>query len=218
MRHNQADAVYESIRDSIMRGELAPGTKLSEPAIAEQMNVSRAPVREAVRRLQERGLVNHIINRGTRVISPTLEDFLALLDVREALEGMASRLAATAMSDAEIDALKALVLAHGETFGADPSVPYIQDDFDTDFHVRIARGCGNPVLQELLCDQFYPRLKLCRQRHRALKGRGFNAWKEHQRVFSAIADRDGETAELLMRRHVKAARSALVEASNQGLT
>lgn len=215
MRHNQADAVYETLKDAIMRGELTPGTKLSEPALAEQMNVSRAPVREAVRRLQERGLVNHIINRGTRVISPTLEDFLALLDVREALEGMASRLAATAMTDEEIGALQTLVEAHGKTFGDDPSAPYIQDDFDADFHVRIARGCGNPVLQELLCDQFYPQLKLCRQRHRALKGRGFDAWKEHHRVMSAIADRDGETAELLMRRHVRSARLALVEASKQ---
>lgn len=215
MRHNQADAVYETLKNAIMRGELTPGTKLSEPALAEQMNVSRAPVREAVRRLQERGLVNHIINRGTRVISPTLEDFLALLDVREALEGMASRLAATAMTDEEIGALQTLVEAHGKTFGDDPSAPYIQDDFDTDFHVRIARGCGNPVLQELLCDQFYPQLKLCRQRHRALKGRGFDAWKEHHRVMSAIADRDGETAELLMRRHVRSARLALVEASKQ---
>jgi len=184
--------------------------------LAEQMNVSRAPVREAVRRLQERGLVNHIINRGTRVISPTLEDFLALLDVREALEGMASRLAATAMSDEEIGALQMLVEAHGKTFGDDPSAPYIQDDFDADFHVRIARGCGNPVLQELLCDQFYPQLKLCRQRHRALKGRGLDAWKEHRRVMAAIVDRDGETAELLMRRHVRSARLALLEASKAG--
>jgi DNA-binding GntR family transcriptional regulator len=215
MRSNQADAVYEALTAAIMRGELAPATKLSEPAIAEQMGVSRAPVREAVRRLQERGLVIHIVNRGTRVIAPTLEDFLALLDVREALEGMASRLAAIAMSDQEIDALKALVAAHGNTFGADPSGPYIQDDFDTDFHVCIARGCGNQFLQELLCDQFYPRLKLCRQRHRALKGRGYEAWKEHKRVMDAIAERDGETAELLMRRHVKSARAALLEADRQ---
>jgi DNA-binding GntR family transcriptional regulator len=84
MQHNQADLVYEALKEAIMRGELAPGTKLSEPAIAERMNISRAPVREAVRRLQERGLVDHIVNRGTRVISPTLEDFLALLDARSA--------------------------------------------------------------------------------------------------------------------------------------
>jgi DNA-binding GntR family transcriptional regulator len=213
MQHNQADLVYEALKEAIMRGELAPGTKLSEPAIAERMNISRAPVREAVRRLQERGLVDHIVNRGTRVISPTLEDFLALLDVREALEGMASRLAATAMSDADVAALKILVEAHGRSFGDDSSVPYIQDDFDTDFHVRIAKGCGNPVLEELLCGQFYPRLKLCRQRHRAVRGRGFLAWKEHERVMSAIVDRDGETAELLMRRHVRSARQALLEAA-----
>lgn len=215
MRSNQSDAVYEALTAAIMRGDIAPGTKLSEPAIAEQMGLSRAPVREAIRRLQERGVVSHIANRGTRVIAPTLEEFLALLDVREALEGMASRLAAVVMSDHEINELQALVDAHGETFTTDPSGPYIQDDFDTDFHVRIARGCGNPVLKELLCDQFYPRLKLCRQKHRGLKGRGFDAWKEHRRVMGAIAERDGETAELLMRRHVRSARAALLEADVQ---
>jgi len=64
---------------------------------------------------------------------------------------MASRLAAVAMSDQEIDTLRGAVAAHGNTFGADPSGPYIQDDFDTAFHVCIARGFGNQFLKELLC-------------------------------------------------------------------
>ncbi len=213
MRTNQSVSIYEALSHAIMTGDIAPGAKLSEPAIAEQMGVSRAPVREAIRRLQERGIVTHVANQGVRVVSPTLDEFLALLDVREALEAMTCRLAATQMTQSDIDELQRIVETHGHALKADPEGPYIQNDYDTDFHVRLARGCGNEVLRELLCDQFYPRLKLCRVKHQTVKGRGLVAWKEHRRIMEAIADRDGEAAEFLMRRHVKAARTALLEAT-----
>jgi DNA-binding GntR family transcriptional regulator len=213
MSPNHSALIYEALSRAIMTGEIAPGEKLSEPAIAEQMGVSRAPVREALRRLQELGIVTHVANQGARVVSPTLDEFLALLDVREALETMACRLAAFQMTTADIEALQQIVEAHGVSLNANPSGPYIQDDFDTDFHVRVARGCGNPVLSHLLCDQFYPRLKLCRAKHRTVKGRGLTAWKEHSRILEAIGDRDGDAAEFLMRRHVKAARAALLDAT-----
>lgn len=212
-RSNQSATVYANLSAAIMKGEILPGAKLSEPAIAEQMGISRAPVREAIRRLQERGIVVHVVNQGARVVAPSLQDFLALLDVREALEAMACRLSAINMEDEAIGRLDALVEAHGDMLRADPSGPYIQDDFDADFHVRIARDCGNPVLADLLCDQFYPRLKLCRAQHRTVKGRGLAAWKEHRRIMDALIDRDGETAEFLMRRHVRSARAALLEAN-----
>jgi DNA-binding GntR family transcriptional regulator len=213
MRSNQAAAIYATLTQAILGGSIAPGAKLSEPAIAEEMGVSRAPVREAIRRLQERGIVVHVANQGVRVVSPTLKDFLALLDVREALEGMTARLAAATMSELALEQLREIVVSHGRALNADPDGPYRQDDFDTDFHVQIARGCGNPVLTELLCDQFYPRLKLCRAKHQSIKGRGLAAWKEHGRIMEAMLERDPEAAELLMRRHVRAARTALVEAA-----
>jgi len=213
MRSNQSASIYDSLTRAILSGAIALGTKLSEPAIAEEMGVSRAPVREAIRRLQERGIVVHIANQGVRVVSPTLEEFLALLDVREALEGMAARLAAATMSKDALERLKEIVEAHGLALNADPGGPYRQDDFDTDFHVQLARGCGNPILSELLCDQLYPRLKLCRAKHQSIKGRGLAAWKEHGRIMEAMLERDPEAAEFLMRRHVRAARAALVEAA-----
>lgn len=210
MRSNQSTTIYETISRAILQGDIAPGAKLSEPALAEQLKVSRAPVREAIRRLQERGIVAHVPNQGVRVVAPSLADFLSLLDVREALEAMACKLAAVNMTDQEIVELKEIVLMHGRVLEADPGGPYLQQDFDTDFHVRVARGCGNPVLRELLCDQFYPRLKLCRAKHGSVKGRGLVAWREHVRIMEALAERDAEAAEFMMRRHVKAARTALI--------
>lgn len=210
MRSNQSATIYETISGAILRGDIPPGAKLSEPVLAEQLKVSRAPVREAIRRLQERGIVVHVPNQGVRVVAPSLADFLSLLDVREALEAMACKLAATNMTDRELAELEEIVAMHGRTLSADLDGPYLQQDFDTDFHVRVARGCGNPVLRELLCDQFYPRLKLCRAKHGSVKGRGLIAWREHGRIMEALAERDAEAAEFTMRRHVKAARAALI--------
>lgn len=214
MRSNQSASIYEKLSRAILQGDIPPGAKLSEPALADQLQVSRAPVREAIRRLQERGIVVHVPNQGVRVVSPSLDEFLAILDVREALEAMACRLAAASMSEREIAELQEIVAMHGRALEVDPAGPYLQQDFDTDFHVRVARGCGNPVLTELLCDQFYPRLKLCRARHGSVKGRGLVAWREHGRIMEALAERDAEAAEFSMRRHVRAARAALIAATS----
>lgn len=212
-RSNQSDSLFETLTVGIMTGRIQPGDKLNELVLAEEFGVSRAPIREAFRRLQEKGLVTHVAHQGVRVISPTLQDFLSLLDVREALEGMASRLAATEMGSDELDGLADVVEQHGRDLQRNPDGPYVQNDFDNDFHVRIARGCRNPVLTDLLCDQFYPRLKLCRARHGLVKGRGLAAWNEHRRILAALMERDGDVAELLMRRHVRSARAALLSSA-----
>lgn len=208
-RSGIGDKLYEALTSAIVTGEIAPGEKLSEPAIARRHGISRAPVREAIRRLQERGLVTYIANQGARVAEPSAAEFLALLDVREATEGMAARLAAESMNDAEIAALEALVQGHRGEIERNPTGAYLQDEPEADFHRRIAKGSGNPILAELLCEQFYPRLRLCRRLHSTVPGRGREAWQEHLRITEAISHRDGELAEILMRRHIRAARMAL---------
>lgn len=201
--------LYDELSRAIVAGELAPGEKLSEPVIARRYGASRAPLREAIRRLQERGLVTYVANQGVRVAEPSAAEFLALLDVREATEGMAARLAAENMSDADVEALEQLVAGHRDEIERNPLGAYLQDEPEADFHRRIANGSGNPILADLLCEQFYPRLRLCRRLHSTVPGRGREAWREHVRITEAISHRDGELAEILMRRHIRAARTAL---------
>lgn len=207
-----ASRIYDGLTRAIIDGELAPGEKLSETSIAQQFGASRAPVREALRRLQERGLVSYLVNHGARVAEPTAQEFLALLDVREALEGMAARLAATQMDEEERAAIQELVLHHDQEIDRDLQGAYLQSDPDGDFHRRIVIGSRNPLLQELLSERFYPRLRLCRRLHATIPGRGREAWREHVRLLDAINHRDGEMAEILMRRHVRAAKAALLTA------
>jgi DNA-binding GntR family transcriptional regulator len=132
--------LYDELTRAIVSGELAPGEKLSEPVIARRHGASRAPVREAIRRLQQRGLVTYAAHQGVRVAQPTAREFLALLDVREANEGMAARLAAANMSAAEAEALEALVAGHRGDIERNPEGAYLQEEPEADFHIRIARA------------------------------------------------------------------------------
>jgi DNA-binding GntR family transcriptional regulator len=207
-----AGRIYDELTRAIASGELAPGAKLSEPAIARQLGASRAPVREAIRRLQELGLVTYLVNHGVRVADPSAEDFLRLLDVREALEGMAARLAAEHITPQETAALQDLVARHGQQIDNDLHGAYLQIDPDGDFHRRIVVASRNPLLYDLLTDQFYPRLQLCRRLHVTIPGRGREAWREHIRILDAISHGDAEMAEILMRRHIRAAKTAVLQA------
>src|SRR3954470_18739562 len=97
----EVQRVYDSLLDEIVSGTMRPGSKISEPDVARRFGVSRGPLREAIRRLEERQLVRCTPNSGARVIVHTPEEVIEAYEIREALEGMAARLAAVNMTDAE---------------------------------------------------------------------------------------------------------------------
>src|ERR1700742_1521554 len=106
------DVVAERIEAAIIGGQLEPGSRLSEQALAASLGVSRGPLREAIRRLEGRKLLERTTNIGVRVAALSLKDLNELLQVREALEGLACALAAANMTDKEIAALRALLDGH----------------------------------------------------------------------------------------------------------
>src|SRR6056297_804513 len=91
--------VYESLKESILNGSLKPGEKLMESRIAEDLGVSRTPVREAIRKLEKEKYVKMIPRKGAYVEDLTMEDILEVLEIRIVLEGLASKLAARNISD-----------------------------------------------------------------------------------------------------------------------
>jgi DNA-binding GntR family transcriptional regulator len=107
-----ADRVYDQVRQAIVRGEIPPGSKISEPALAARYGISRGPLREAMRRLESTNLVERRPNLGARVITLSNDQLLEIYVIREALEGMAARIAAERMSEAAIAELKALLTRH----------------------------------------------------------------------------------------------------------
>jgi DNA-binding GntR family transcriptional regulator len=203
-----AEQVYRRLSAAILAGELAPGAKISEPALARQYGVSRGPLREALHRLQERKLITRSARQGPRVVRPSAAALAELFVVREALEGMAARLVASHATDAEIARLRAAVNDNASALQSnDGALLEIDDLHDRDFHFSIAQYSRNPMLTELLCAELYPLLRLYRGPPAGVRPRGRRAVVEHERVVSAIEDRDPDLAEIMMRRHIAAART-----------
>src|SRR5690606_17467157 len=206
-----ADQVVERLQDDIVLGVLPPGTKLGEAELAARYGVSRGPLREAIRRLESRKLLERIPHVGTRVATLKLEDLIEIYRVREALEGMAARQAAENMSQAEIAGLRELLALHEQQQDLQEDTAYFQRAGDLDFHYRVIQGSHNRTLIDLLIDEIYHRVRMYRYQFSMTANRPRKALAEHRHIVEAIEARDGEMAELLMRRHISRARQYLEE-------
>ncbi|CAN7595024.1 GntR family transcriptional regulator [Phenylobacterium sp. LjRoot219] len=200
------DVVAERIEAAIISGALEPGSRLSEQALAASLGVSRGPLREAIRRLEGRKLLQRTPNIGVRVAALSLKDLNELLQVREALEGMAAGLAAKNMTDAEIAALQGLLEKHGQQKSVQEGKGYYQESKDFDFHFRIVTGSRNERLGEMLMGDLYHLLRIYRYKSSTKPGRAQQALQEHEEIVAAIARRDSTAAEAKMREHLRNAR------------
>lgn len=202
-----ADQVYGALVEAIVTGELPAGSRVTEVDLARRYNVSRGPLREAIQRLEQQRLVTRTAHVGARIAELSTEVLLEIFLAREALEGMAARLAAERMSDAELDELGRVLDTHNAEM--DDSPVYYQREGDWDFHYRVAKGARNGLIEDFLCGDLYHLIRLYRYQHKASPGRGRRALVEHRRILDALRDRDGDLAEILMRRHIATARKVL---------
>lgn len=200
-----ADLAAHHLAESIVTGALRPGQKLNEAELAERYGVGRGALREAMRRLEGQRLLTRVPNVGVSVVSLDRAMLEELYTVRGALEGLACRLACQAMTAQEISRLHELLDRHERQIEADDGLVYSQSEADLDFHQAIVRGSGNALLVNLLSGELYQLLRMCRYRTSHNRQRTRPALAQHRRIAEAIAQRDGELAELLMRRHVQGA-------------
>ena len=145
-----SDQVFERFQTDIVKGFLPSGKKLSESELSTTYGVSRGPLREAIRRLESRGLIVKRPHAGISVVSLSFNELIDIYLVREALEGMACRLAAQHMTDTDIAELRRLLVKHREMITEDEGRSYYQQEGDFDFHYRIITGSGNAKLHQLL--------------------------------------------------------------------
>lgn len=211
--HDKSEVLAEALCEEIVEGRFEPGEKLNEKELAARFDVSRGPIREALKRLAERNLVVVSPNAGAKVAQHSAHDIFHLLYVREHLEGAAARLAAEHMTADERAHLHTLFAAHEEAVNSAKDGSYIQSPEEVDFHYVIIRASGNPHLFRILCGDMYPLLRMFRRQHRTVEGRGIRALEEHRRILAAIDDRDPDLAEILMRRHIAASRENLNKAA-----
>ena len=201
-----ADRVFTRLQDDIVRGEIPPGSKVSETELAGRYGVSRGPLREAIRRLESRKLLEREVHVGTRVASLSFEDLIEIYYVREALEGQAARLAAERMTDQEVAGLHQVLAQHEQQQDIREDTAYFQREGDLDFHYRIIQGSHNRPLIRMLIGELYHLVRMYRYQFSTTANRPQKALHEHRRIIEAIESRDAEMAELLMRRHISRAR------------
>ena len=201
-----ADRVFSRLQDDIVRGVIAPGSKVSETELASRYGVSRGPLREAIRRLESRKLLEREVHVGTRVASLSFDDLIEIYHVREALEGMAARLAAAHMTPQEVAGLSAVLSQHEQQQDLREDTAYFQREGDLDFHYRVIQGSHNATLMRMLIGELYHLVRMYRYQFSTVSNRPQKALNEHRRIVEAIEAGDGEMAELLMRRHISRAR------------
>ena len=205
------DVVAERIEAAILNGTLEPGARISEQALAASLGVSRGPLREAIRRLEGRKLLERTPNIGVRVAALSLKDLYEILQIREALEGMAAAQAAKNMTDAEIADLGKLLAGHGRQKSVQEGKGYYQESKDFDFHFRIVTGSRNERLAQMLFGDLYYLLRVYRYKSSTKPGRAKQALEEHKAVAAAIQRRDPMEAEQKMREHLRNARLSVEE-------
>lgn len=198
--------VIEETRKRITRGEFAAGENISEIALAEEFGVSRTPVREALKQLQTEGLVEIRPRVGTFVTTPSRREIVELFEMKELLEGAAARLLAARGPVPELDRLRTNVRESD-----DVRDPKRYAELVEEFHNLLIQGSDNTKLRahyEVLMNQLtYARLV---STSLAQPGRLTQSEREHHRVLDLIVSKDGDSAERVMREHVRASRQALL--------
>ncbi len=198
-----ADSVHDTLRDAIFAGRLPPGSRLSVPLLAQQLNVSRSPVREAVQRLVQEGLATEEPHRGAGVAVLDPATLAPLYEVREVLEGLAARLAAVHATDEERAEMRAAYDEHSTALERGDAAHHVA--LDMAFHARLRAASHNTELAQYL-ERVQGRIAI------AILGGNPLVWSrqaivEHRAVLEAVLAGDPDAAEAAARAHVRRIRS-----------
>lgn len=196
-----ADQAYEGLLAAIAAGGLKPGERVRETALAEQLGISRTPIREALQRLARDGLVQLDARNGARVAELSLRAIQELYDLREILEGSTARLAALSASANDLQRLNA-VLAQEAAHLDDPTALAKLNKL---YHRTLCEAANNRYLTSAVAT-FSTTLLLLGPTTLAAQSRAEEAHAEHRAVVEAVAAGDAERAEALMRGHIRRAR------------
>ncbi len=202
------EVVFESIRGAIISGVLKPGERLMEVQLAEKLGVSRTPIREAIRKLELEGLVVMIARKGAYVADLSVKDIIEVLEVRAALEGLASGLAALRITEEEMRELEMTAQQFDKAIDAEDFDRIIE--MDIEFHDRIFRAARN---EKLL--QINNNLREQVQRFRVMyinkSNKSKTLAKEHYQIADAISKRNIAMAEKLAESHIENAENYMME-------
>ncbi len=209
------EVVFEYLRNAILNGTLKPGERLMEINLAEQLGVSRTPVREAIRKLEKEKFVEMIPRKGAYVANLTARDILEVLEIRIVLEGFASKLAAERMTEKDVLELEEILEKFNQALEVLNRPEMIRSD--NEFHNKIYSAAKNNKLVEIvkeLHDQF--------QRFRLIFFNEYDDYNDlqvwHQNILEAIKNRDGNRAKECAEYHVRSIRESVIKWEDQQST
>ena len=196
----------DALRDMVINGTIPTGSRINEAELAENLGISRGPLREAIQRVGAEGLIEFRRNRGAFVREIAVDDIRLIYEVRDALESAAAKRAARVATDAEIAELQRQVaqvddmLASSKGRKSDPHAQILE--LTNDFHVTVLDVCQNPYLQRYGSD-LHIQLRVARLHSEPSMERAKQVVDEHRVIVDAIARRDGPAASRAMSKHLK---------------
>lgn len=215
-RQSLHDEVVTHLRNMIIEGELPQGERVPERELCEQLDISRTPLREALKVLAAEGMVDLLPNRGARVSKLTLDDLSEIFEVLAVLEALSGELAAVRMSDEEIAEVRALherMVAHYENR---QRLDYF--NINEEIHNRIMQGAQSDTLNSIH-GSISGRVRHARYMTNLSEKRWKQAVNEHGAMVDALEDRDGEKLFRILRQHLRnkadVAKAAWLEAESR---
>ena len=201
------EVVCETLRDAIRKGILKPGERLMEIQLAEELGVSRTPVREAIRKLELEGYVIMMPRRGTYVANLSIRDVNEVFEIRTSLDSLASGLAAERITDEELERLQRLLVLIGEYIETNDMEKIVETD--TEFHDLLYQASRNTRLVGII---FNLREQLTRFRTTSMgfPGRLAATLEEHRRIAEAIAQGDVKEAQAAAEYHMEKSEQTLL--------
>ena len=204
--HSLADQVFEQLEQKILTGEYSKGEVFTEMHLSKELGVSRTPVREALRRLEQEYLIE-LSTKGAKIIGISKKDILDMYEVRMRIEGLASRLVAEVISEEGKKELCDLVELQ-EFYTQKKNADSIKN-VDSEFHDAVYRNSGSTVFYEIL-NSLHKKVVKYRKASIQNNERSYQSVKEHRAICDAIVSGDGDLAEKLTIEHIKNARENII--------
>ena len=201
------EVVCETLRDAIRRGVLKPGERLMEIQLAEELGVSRTPVREAIRKLELEGYVIMMPRRGTYVANLSIRDVNEVFEIRTSLESLASGLAAERITDEELDHLQRLLVQIGMYIEQGDIEKIVE--VDTEFHGLLYQASRNQRLIGIISN-LREQLTQFRKTSMSFPGRLKATLEEHRAIVDAIAQGDVKAAQKAAEHHMEKSEQTLL--------
>ncbi|MBN7774123.1 GntR family transcriptional regulator [Clostridium aminobutyricum] len=194
------EIVYEELKMQILTGKIVPGTRMMEVELAEDMGVSRTPIREAIRKLEKEGLVTIEPRKGAYASQISTEDMVEILEVRQNMEGLAAYFAAIRMTPAQLQVLMEVEESYNKAIEEGNTPDVIR--YDSKFHKLIVHSSNNKVLIQMV-EQLQEMVLRFRYLYYDDFKRAEKMPEEHQMIVDAIANNNAEAARDAADLHIK---------------